>query len=1033
LPFDKAYAEQATPGLAFLWPPQGHVPGISSIKIAVQYQPQHKLAVLLNGAPVNALNFQGSSTNKAKTVAISRWTGVDIQGKNNTLTAIVSDKSGREIQRIERHVHFTERSVRAELVAAASTLIADGKQRPVLAIRFEDEEGFTPRPRSHGYFTLEHAHWKPIQPKAGGITLDSDFSNGRYEYTVSNDGLVRIELEPTNRSGQVVVNVQLSSGESVPVRAWLKPALRDWLMVGFVKGGVGYKTLSGNMQTLDALGEQEGFYKQGQVSFFAKGRIKGDYLLSIAYDSKKQKGEVGEQLDGVIDPDKWYTLYGDDQSEQYEAPSSSKLYLKLEKEQFSLLFGDYHTDLDVTELGRYRRVLHGLKSVYQGDNLSYSAFASQSSNAHQRDEIRADGTSGLYTLSREPLANSEQVVIEVRDRDHPERILSSRSLARYVDYEIDYTGQNLFFKFPVSGTDDEFNPVLIVVEYESADAQGDKEMIAGGRVAYHSDNGKLETGLTYLREGAAGQQVTLDGRYQASEHLQLKAEIARSEGDAQAGAWLAEADYQQDKLKVRAYAREEQAGFGLGQQSVSGAGQRKLGVESSYAVTEHRSLGIDSSYQTQLDSDTERTQTHIKWQQQFDSSQLDIGYRHTDETTDSGEQQTRQVTLGGSTELPGGKAVLSARLEKGLHSEGDEPLPDRARIGLDYKLSDKTTAFVEQERVIAADETLDNTRVGLKATPWEGGRLHSGYVRERKAGVAADDYRDYATAGLSQQWQVNDKLSVDAAYDRMQTLTSAPETAADDDAQDALAVTDNSDDYQAVSLGASWKEQDWTASGRVEYRDGDREDKRSVLLGMAREVGEQRTVSVQGRITETGYANGDLTRNSRLGLHLAARPDDKGNWFNRLELSDEVETRDGETTQTRKVINNIHYNRRLNERTELSLHHGAKLNLTAGELGRYRSLLDTMQAAVRFDINEDWDVGVQGGYLHSRDTKTRSFFSGIAAGFSPDDNMRIEAGYNFSGFYDDDFDSGHYTHEGPYIDLNYRLDQELVKSLQERQ
>lgn len=1044
LQFDKNFAEQAQLGLEFVWPPARYVPGISSIKIAVKYPPQYKLKVLLNGDPVNPLNFEGSASNKAKTVAISRWTGVDINRKNNILTAIVTDKSGNEVQRTERIVHFTERSTSAELVEAESTLVADGKQRPVIAIRLEDDEGYTPRPRTHGSFTLEYPHWKPVQVKTAGVKLESEFSNGRYEYIVSNDGLVRIELEPTNRSGQVVFNMQLSDGNSAPVKAWLKPALRDWIMVGFVKGGIGYNTLSGNMQTLNDLGEEEGFYKKGQLSFFAKGRIRGDYLLTMAYDSEKQRGEVGEQLEGVIDSDKWYTLYGDDQTEQYEAPSQSKLYVKLEKQQFSALFGDYYTDMDVTELSNYQRVLHGLKSVYKGDNISYTAFASQSDSTHQRDEIRADGTSGLYRLSREPLANSEKIVIEVRDRDDTDVILNARTLTRYVDYEIDYADKSLFFKFPVSGSDDEFNPVIIAVDYESADSDGNKNITAGGRIAYTSDDNKMETGLTYLREGDGdgGQQVGVDWRYEATEQLELKAEMAQSDNDTSANAWLAEAEYQQDALKLRAYASEEEKGFGLGQKGQSGQSQRKLGVESSYALSEDSAVSLDSSYHTQPDEDTKRTQTHIKWQKQFEASQVDVGYRHTDEST-AGERdkQTRQITLGGSTEVLDGKAVLSARLEKGLGGSDDKATPDRAKVGLDYKLSDKTTAFVEHERVMAEAGDLDNTRVGMKTTPWEGGRLHTGYVREREVGADASEYRDYATAGLSQQWKVNDKLTVDTSYDRMQTLQQSEKTSvagdrlsvADNDADDDSGYLSGSDDYQAVSLGATWKEEDWTATGRVEYRNGDNEDKHSVLLGIAHEVDDQRTVSVQGRVVQTEYANGDLTQKSKLGLHLAARPDDKGNWFNRLEFSDETELRDGAETQTRKVINNIHYNRQLNKDTELSLHHGIKLNLTDKEMGRYRSLLDTMQAAVRFDVNDSWDVGVQGGYLHGWDSNTRSFFSGVAVGFSPDKNIRIEAGYNFSGFHDDDFDSGQYTHQGPYIDLNYRLDQQLIESLQERQ
>ena len=58
-----------------------------------------------------------------------------------------------------------------------------------------------------------------------------------------------------------------------------------------------------------------------------------------------------------------------------------------------------------------------------------------------------------------------------------------------------------------------------------------------------------------------------------------------------------------------------------------------------------------------------------------------------------------------------------------------------------------------------------------------------------------------------------------------------------------------------------------------------------------------------------------------------------------------------------------------------------------------------------------------------------STFAGISLGFSPADNTRIELGYNFDGFNDDDFESGNYTHQGPYINFNYLLDNSLLKTL----
>jgi hypothetical protein len=45
----------------------------------------------------------------------------------------------------------------------------------------------------------------------------------------------------------------------------------------------------------------------------------------------------------VIQPDQYYTLCGDGTEQRNEAASQRKLYLKLEREQFYALFGDFDT------------------------------------------------------------------------------------------------------------------------------------------------------------------------------------------------------------------------------------------------------------------------------------------------------------------------------------------------------------------------------------------------------------------------------------------------------------------------------------------------------------------------------------------------------------------------------------------------------------------------------------------------------------------------------------------------------------------
>ena len=55
----------------------------------------------------------------------------------------------------------------------------------------------------------------------------------------------------------------------------------------------------------------------------------------------------------------------------------------------------------------------------------------------------------------------------MRDRFRTEVVLDSRSMARHLDYNIDYLQGTLFFKQPGRSRDMSLNPVCIVVDDES--------------------------------------------------------------------------------------------------------------------------------------------------------------------------------------------------------------------------------------------------------------------------------------------------------------------------------------------------------------------------------------------------------------------------------------------------------------------------------------------------------------------------------------------------------------------------------------
>ena len=208
--YGMGYLREAPVGFEVLWPKNNYVPPVASTKIFVKSSPQHQIELILNGKKVNNLNYDGSDTNKAQTVTIRRWTGVDIdiKNRNNALIVILKDKSGKEISRETRNIHFSGKPAYAEYLPEESVLIADGRSTPTIALRIKDEDGFPMRANTHGYFKLENSNYqiKTLDKDKDRLNLNESLA-GEYKYTIEEGGIARIELNPTTQSGEVKLSL----------------------------------------------------------------------------------------------------------------------------------------------------------------------------------------------------------------------------------------------------------------------------------------------------------------------------------------------------------------------------------------------------------------------------------------------------------------------------------------------------------------------------------------------------------------------------------------------------------------------------------------------------------------------------------------------------------------------------------------------------------------------------------------------------------------------------------------------------------
>jgi len=1023
------------PGVELLLPAADFAPAIPTTKISVKHAPNQSVAVELNGKPVNPLNYDGIEVTPARTVAISRWRGVDLVDGSNEIRVEVRDVDGTIVKVIVHEVNYSGTAVRGEIVADMSVLVADGKTRPVIAVRLYDRAGNPSRQGAVGSFRVGAPYrswWEVEYDRKNEIVA---VGSREPIYRVGPNGIAMIELEPTTQAGEAKLTLNFDNRRQAEMRAWLSAQPRDWILVGFAEGTVGYNTLTDNMTAAAEAGYEDGYFDDGRVAFFAKGQVRGDYLLTLAYDSDREREQNRGQFQTVVDPNAYYSLYGDKSEQRFDAPSQRKLYLKLERRQFFALFGDYDTGMNVTELARYERRFNGLKSGFRGDNVGYTVFATETNQSFMRDEIPGDGTSGLYRLSNAPIIiNSEQVRIEVRDRFDTGEVIESKTLSRFLDYTLDPLTGTIYFKQPVPSRDPAFNPIYIVVEYESMSDVND-EIIAGGRASVRTGDDRVEVGVSYIDENQQGAEADLTGvdlRWQINPETLLKAEVASSNrmeagvqtsGDAKSVTL----EHQGEVVDVRAYLKEIDEDFGLGQQNTAEKGIRKVGVDGRAQMSERWFFDGEASWQQNLETEAIRTTARGQVRYEKDGFTASTGLVHAADKFIDGEiRESNLAELGISKKF--GDLLLRANSSFELSdTAANADYPTSLVLGADYRIYDGVELFAEYED--ASGDTLDATmtRLGVRATPWSRAQVNSSITsQDTEFGP-----RLFSTVGLIQGFQLSNNWIMDIGLDQTNTITDPNLRQFDPDRE--LASGSFNDDFTSVFLGATYTAEKWSANSRVEFRDSDTEERKSLLSGWYREPSMGHGLSAGLNVFTTENISGMKSTAADLKFGWAWRKaDSRWSFLDRVDLIIEDTEMPGQKEESRRIINNFNANRRISARTQLSLQYAFKFVKNMFDDQEFSGYTDLIGVDFRRGFKNRWDWGAHTSVYHSYESKVIDFGFGLDVGYNIRDNMWLSVGYNLAGFHDSDFSAARYTAAGPFLQFSIKADQQSLKDIANR-
>ncbi|WP_082466384.1 DUF11 domain-containing protein [Sphingomonas sp. Leaf38] len=1044
-----------TEGVDWLFPLADHNPRAPIVRAVVKHGPGQRVALTINGKQVEPLAFDGTDARDGTKIAVSRWTGIPLVDGDNRLQARVLAADGSVVKILDRTIHYSGAGVRAVFDAASSRLVADGLTRPLIAVRVTDKTGRAVRAGTLVPFTVDQPYTAAVEAELEqGRHLAGRERSATTALVVGDDGLAFLTLQPTTQAGAVHVVVALTEDKVVhrnEVRAWLAAAAKQWVVVGFGAGSVGYDMLSKRQSGLPRA-QRGSVITDGQLAFYAKGRVKGSWLATIAYDSDR-KYDPARGLLGTIDPDRYYTVYGDGSRQGYDAATRRKLYLRLERREFYALFGDFETGFTDTQLTRYNRTLNGIKTAYEGKRVRATGFAAHTDTLYSRDEIQGNGLSGPYRLAgRNIVPNSDKLRLETRDRFRSELILASTQLTRHIDYDIDTAMGTVRFRQPILSRDSSLNPVFIVADYEVEGGRSAK--LAAARVATKLANGRVEVGAAVIRDETVGKATVLgaDIKARVTATTELRGEIAKG-GRAGLGeglAYLAEVDHHGTKLDLLAYARQQDTAFGVGQQNLVEAGTRKFGLDGRLRLTDRISLTGVVWHQQQLDSAGTRTAADVRVEYRRDTGTIFVGGQYaSDRGMDGRDRDSRLLTLGGTQLLFGDKVTLSGQTQFAPGGASDSvDFPIRHQIQLAYRIKPGIRLIGGYEIANGDGYVAHTKQFGVDVAPWTGAKLMSTLNQQA---IGENGARTYAQYGLSQSVPLGKNWTVDGTLDASNTLKGQiPDGAVVNAFQPVtsggyVGQDQTNGDYAAVTLGATYRQARWSVNGRLEYRNADSGDRWGITTNFLRTLGQGKTLASSIKAYTITDTTGAVATYATADLALAFRPlDSRWSLLERLELRHEsadagftdsnalgVPAYGGGDQVTSRIINNLAVNYRtgpegLGHGTEATVYYGAKY--VAGRFAddKYDGYIDVTGFELRQDVGTRFDIGVSGSVQHAWSRGAWSWSGGPSVGVSPAANTWISAGYNVSGYRDRDFEDDRYTRQGPYVTMRLKFDQTMI-------
>lgn len=639
------------------------------------------------------------------------------------------------------------------------------------------------------------------------------------------------ESVPVDRSGGFVIDRILPPGDHVVDIAVIEPGGKtttfrrdiniptsEWFYVGLADLTVG--TRWGSAEVIDASPDEfDDVYLKGRAAFYLKGKIRGEYLLTAAGDTGE--GPLDEMFSGAlstdpqallrrIDPNEYYPVYGDDSALVDDAPTSGKLYVRLERGPSHVMWGNFRTEIGESSILRAQRTLYGASGHYESNSVTAqgdpryrgTVYFAQPGTLAATDILRGTGGSA-YVLRRQDVAPGSEIVRIETVNAVTGTVIESRSLRPGVDYSINYMqgliilAQPLASSAPASGAvqSSQTDYLNLTVQYEYTPTGMEPQDYAFGASGSAWLNDNVRIGATAASEtdpdGNDISVVGINARVEATQNTFVEGEILRSQGQGRTD-WLstdggftfvqqpsatpvdeayayrvrAEADFSEFldgtfKAVGGVMIEGRDAGFStLGQQTVHDTflGSAYLDV----MLAENLELGIDIDH-IENTSGMQRTEAgaEIRYQLNEDLS-VSVGLVHRETSRPGGSDEDNGARTDAGVRFayqPYEYLTLHAFGQVTAHASEGYGRNDRAGLGAEWQIDEHWAVGVEG----SVGTTGPQAQATISHSPAPGERTYLGF---RVAPDGRDDFfnRTQSINGLvaGGERRLNESVSVHA-------------------------------------------------------------------------------------------------------------------------------------------------------------------------------------------------------------------------------------------------------------------------------